>query len=54
MKYRKWDSKTKAKIVLEGLQNKISLVEQEKEALEFFGLVLTVMVCLGLRPKWEG
>src|SRR3972149_4656026 len=25
MKYRKWDSKTKAKIVLEGLQNKISL-----------------------------
>jgi len=27
MKYRKWDSKTKAKIVLEGLQNKISLAE---------------------------
>lgn len=27
MKYRKWDSKIKAKIVLEGLQNKISLAE---------------------------
>ncbi len=27
MKYRKWDSKTKAKIVLEGLQNKIPLAE---------------------------
>jgi transposase-like protein len=27
MKYRKWNSKTKAKIVLEGLQNKISLAE---------------------------
>ena len=27
MKYRKWDSKTKAKIVLEGLQNKIQLAE---------------------------
>ena len=27
MKYRKWDSKNKAKVVLEGLQNKISLVE---------------------------
>jgi len=27
MKYRKWDSKTKAKIVLEGLQNNISLAE---------------------------
>ncbi len=27
MKYRKWDSKTKAKIVLESLQNKIPLAE---------------------------
>ncbi len=27
MKYRKWDSKTKAKIVLEGFQNKTSLAE---------------------------
>jgi transposase-like protein len=27
MKYRKWDSKTKAKIVLEGLQNKVPLSE---------------------------
>ena len=27
MKYRKWDSKTKAKIVLEGLENKIPLAE---------------------------
>ena len=27
MKYRKWDSKTKAKIVLEGLQNKIPIGE---------------------------
>jgi transposase-like protein len=27
MKYRKWDSKTKAKIVLEGLQNKVQLAE---------------------------
>jgi transposase-like protein len=27
MKYRKWYSKTKAKIVLEGLQNKIPLAE---------------------------
>jgi transposase-like protein len=27
MKYRKWDSKTKAKIVLESLQNKIPLSE---------------------------
>ncbi len=27
MKYRKWDSKTKAKIVLEGLQNKIPIAE---------------------------
>ncbi len=27
MKYRKWDSKTKAKIVLEGLQNKMPLSE---------------------------
>ncbi len=27
MKYRKWSSKTKAKIVLEGLQNKIPLAE---------------------------
>ncbi len=27
MKYRKWNSKTKAKIVLEGLQNKIPLAE---------------------------
>ncbi len=27
MKYRKWDSKTKAKIVLEGLQNKVPLAE---------------------------
>ncbi len=27
MKYRKWDTKTKAKIVLEGLQNKIPIAE---------------------------
>ena len=27
MKYRKWDSKTKAKIVLESLQNKIPIAE---------------------------
>ncbi len=27
MKYRKWDSKTKAKIVLESLQNKVPLSE---------------------------
>ena len=27
MKYRKWDSKAKAKIVLEGLQNKMPLSE---------------------------
>lgn len=27
MKYRKWDSKTKAKIVLEGLQNKTPIAE---------------------------
>ncbi|OHC03929.1 MAG: hypothetical protein A3H23_04645 [Planctomycetes bacterium RIFCSPLOWO2_12_FULL_40_19] len=27
MKYRKWDPKIKAKIVLESLQNKISLAE---------------------------
>lgn len=27
MKYRKWDSKTKTKIVLEGLENKIPIAE---------------------------
>ncbi|MCD6094047.1 MAG: transposase [Candidatus Omnitrophica bacterium] len=27
MKYRRWDSKTKAKIVLEGLENKIPLAQ---------------------------
>ncbi len=27
MKYRKWDSKTKAQIVLEGLQNKMPLAQ---------------------------
>jgi transposase-like protein len=27
MKYRKWDSKTKAKIVLESLQNKVPIAE---------------------------
>lgn len=27
MKYRKWDSKTKAKIVLEGLQNRVPLAQ---------------------------
>lgn len=27
MKYRKWDSKTKAKIVLEGLENKVPLAQ---------------------------
>lgn len=27
MKYRKWDSKTKTKIVIEGLENKIPLSE---------------------------
>ncbi len=27
MKYRKWDPKTKAKIVLEGLQNNLPLSE---------------------------
>ncbi|MGR3302404.1 MAG: hypothetical protein ACUZ8I_07845 [Candidatus Scalindua sp.] len=28
------------------------LVEQGKEEVEFFGLVTSVMVYLGLRPKW--
>lgn len=27
MKYRKWDSKSKAKIVLEGLENKVPLAQ---------------------------
>jgi transposase-like protein len=27
MKYRKWDSKTKAQIVLEGLENKVPLAQ---------------------------
>ena len=27
MKYRKWDSKTKSKIVLEGLENNITIAE---------------------------
>jgi transposase-like protein len=27
MKYRKWDSKTKARIVLEGLENKVALAQ---------------------------
>ncbi len=30
------------------------LVEQEKGEVVFFGLVLTVMVWLGLRPEWVG
>ncbi len=28
------------------------LVEHGKEEVKFFGLVLTVLVCLGLRPEW--
>jgi len=28
------------------------LVEQGKEEVEFLGLVVSVMVCLGLRSKW--
>ncbi len=30
MKYRKWDSKTKAKIVLEGLQNYVTTIRYHK------------------------
>jgi hypothetical protein len=28
------------------------LVEQGKEKVEFYGLVISVLVYLGLRPKW--
>ena len=30
------------------------LVEQEKEEVEYFGLVQTGLVCSGLRPEWGG